>query len=302
MMHWKPRGWTLIGLLLLAIPGAMTVMKVAAAAQATSGSAIATTQVTDTIFLADGTLASGTVIVSWQAFTTASGQAVPSGTTSATITDGALSLQLVPNAGSTPMGTYYTAVYHLSDGSVSREFWVVPASQSPVLVSAIRTTVLPTSVAMQTVSKSYVDTAIAAAVTGHPLDSSSPFVMKTGDTMTGPLVLPGDPTAANQAADKHYVDVNIAATSGGLGQKVSTLPIATQTVTQPTGTQLQVNILNGAEYASQYVTGLGGNGIANAVTSPDCASGCDLKVDRSYTAAENYFPSTWNSGVGGTHL
>ena len=64
------------------------------------------------------------------------------------------------------MGTYYTAVYHLDDGTVSREFWVVPVSQSPVHVSAIESTVLPTSVAMQTVSKSYVDTAIAAAVIG----------------------------------------------------------------------------------------------------------------------------------------
>src|SRR5260370_29131745 len=115
------------------------------------------------------------------------------------------------------MGTCYTAVYHLDDGSVSREFWVVPVSQFPVLVSAIRSSVLPTSVAIQTVSKSYVDTAIAAAVTGHPLDSSTPYVLKTGDTMTGALVLPGDPTAANDAADKHYVDVNIAAAAGGVG-------------------------------------------------------------------------------------
>jgi trimeric autotransporter adhesin len=300
-MHWKPRGWTLIGML-LAIPGAMTVMKVTAAAQATSESAIATTQVTDTIYRADGTAANGTVIVSWQAFTTAIGQSVPSGTTSATITSGALSLALVPNAGSTPMGTYYTAVYHLDDGSVSREFWVVPVSQFPVLVSAIKSTVLPTSVAMQTVSKNYVDTAIAAAVSGHPLDSSSPFVMKTGDTMTGTLVLPGDPTTPNDAADKHYVDVNIAAATGGLGQKVSLFPSVTQTVTQPVGTQLQVNNLNGTEYASQYVSGLGGNGIANAVTSPDCASGCDVKVEHSYSATENYQPSTWNSGSGGTHV
>jgi trimeric autotransporter adhesin len=301
MMHWKPRGWALIGMLLLAIPGAMTVMKVSAAAQATSGSAIATTQVTDTIYRADGTPASGMVIVNWQAFTTASGQAVPSGSVSATITGGALSLQLVPNAGSTPMGTYYTAVYHLDDGSVSREFWVVPVSQFPVLVNAIRSTVLPTSVAMQTVSKSYVDTAIAAAVSGHPLDSS-PYVLKAGDTMTGALMLPGDPTATNEAADKHYVDVNIAAAAGGLGQKVSTLPIATQTVTQPVGTQLQVNNLNGDEYASQYVTGLGNNGIANALASSDCASGCNLKVEHSYTSPENYFASTWNSGNGGTHM
>ncbi len=299
-MHWKPRGWTLIGMLLLALPGAMTVMKVTAAAQA--GSAIATTQVTDTVYRADGTAAAGTVIVNWQAFTTASGQAVPSGSTAATITGGALSLQLVPNAGSTPMGTYYTAVYHLDDGSVSREFWVVPVSQFPVLVSAIRSTVLPTSVAMQTVSKSYVDTAIAAAVTGHPLASTTPYVLKAGDTMTGALVLPGDPTATNEAADKHYVDVNIAAAAGGLGQKVSLLPFATQTVTQPVGTQLQVNNLNGEEYASQYVTGLGNNGITNALTGPDCASGCDVKVERSYTSPENYFASAWKSGSGGTHI
>lgn len=198
-MHWKPKGWTLIGMLLLAAPGAMTVMKVAAAAQATTPSTIATTQVTDTIYRGDGTLANGSVIVSWQAFTAASGQAVPSGTTSATITNGALSLALVPNAGSTPIGTYYTAVYHLDDGTVSRQFWVVPVSQAPVQVSAIESTVLPTSVAMQTVSKNYVDTAIAAAVSGHPLNSSNPYVLKAGDTMTGPLVLPGDPTTSNQA-------------------------------------------------------------------------------------------------------
>ncbi|WP_353070054.1 hypothetical protein RBB75_07485 [Tunturibacter empetritectus] len=300
-MHWKPKGWTLIGMLLLAAPGAMTVMKAAAAAQ-TAPSAIATTQVTDTIYRGDGTLANGSVIVSWQAFTAASGQAVPSGTTSATITNGSLNLALVPNAGSTPIGTYYTAVYHLDDGTVSRQFWVVPASQSPVQVSTIESTVLPTSVAMQTVSKNYVDTAIAAAVSGHPLDSTNPFVEKAGDTMTGPLVLTGDPVTSNQAADKHYVDVNVAGVAAGLGQKVSTIPAATQVVVQPVGTQLQVNNLNGDEYASQYVTGFGGNGIANAVTSPDCANGCEVKVERSYPVGENYGATTWNSGAGGTHV
>jgi trimeric autotransporter adhesin len=299
-MHWKHRGLTLIGMLLLAIPGVVKVMTLPVSAQVAQ---IATTQVTDTVFLADGTTATGTVIVTWQAFTTPLGQSVPAGTTSVTIgSGGALSLQLVPNAGATPMGTYYTAVYHLNDGTVSREFWVVPVSQTPVLVSAIKSTVLPTSVAMQTVSKSYVDTAIATAISGHPLDSSSPFVLITGSTMTGPLVLPGDPTAANQAADKQYVDENISAAGAGLGQKVSLLPIASQQVVQPAGTQLQVNNLNGAEYASQYVTGLGNNGIANAVTSPDCATGCDVKVEHSYPLGEEYTSETWNSGSGGTHL
>jgi trimeric autotransporter adhesin len=300
MMHWKSRGWTLIGMMLLAIPGVVKLMTVPVSAQV---SQIATTQVTDTVYRADGTAATGTVIVSWQAFTTSIGQSVPAGSTSATIaTGGALSLQLAPNAGATPMGSYYTAVYHLDDGSVSREFWVVPVSQYPVLVSAIKSTVLPTSVAMQTVSKSYVDTAIATAISGHPLDDSSPYVLITGSTMTGALVLPGDPATANEAADKHYVDDNISAVGTGLAQKVSLIPPATQTVTQPVGTQLQVNKLNGEEYASQYVNGLGGNGIANAVTSADCATGCDVKVDRSYGSAEGYHSQSWNSGSGGTHL
>jgi lysophospholipase L1-like esterase len=179
---------------------------------------------------------------------------------------------------------------------------VVPVSQSSVQVSAIKSTVLPMSVAMQTVSKSYVDTAIASAISGQPLGSPSPYVLITGSTMTGPLVLPGDPTTTNEAADKHYVDANISAVAAGLGQKVSLLPTATQQVVQPVGTQLQVNNLNGVEYASQYVTGFGNNGIANAVASPDCATGCDVTVEHSYSGNEGYTSRTWNSGSGGTHL
>src|SRR5260370_750139 len=108
MMHWKPR-WALIGMLLLAIPGAMTVMKVTAAAQATSGNTIATTQVTDTIYRADGTPAGGTVIVNWQAVTTASGQAVPRGSTSAAITGGGLWFEGGSKAGTGPVGGLLTA-------------------------------------------------------------------------------------------------------------------------------------------------------------------------------------------------
>ncbi len=201
------------------------------------------------------------------------------------------------------MGSYYTAVYHLDDGTVSREYWVVPSSQSAVPLGAVRSTVLPTSVAMQTVSKAYVDTAITAAVTGHPLSSSSPYVLVAGDAMTGALVLPGDPATALQAADKHYVDVSVSSLTSGLAQKVSTLPAGSQVVTQPAGTQLQVNLLNGVEYASQYVTGRGDNGIANAVSSGDCANGCEVAVDPGYNSGEIYKAQTWNSSnSGGTHV
>jgi trimeric autotransporter adhesin len=258
---------------------------------------IVTTQVLDTVYLANGTAATGTVLISWPSFTTAGGSSVPAGSTSVTIgTGGAFSVQLVPNAGSTPMGSYYTVVYHLGDGSVTREYWVVPAQVGSVTVGAIRSSVLPTSVAMQTVSKSYVDTAIAAAITGHPADTiAEPYVLRAGDTMTGPLVLPADPTAPLQAAEKQYVDAQVAAVASGLNQKVSTLPSATQTVVQPTGTNLAVNILNGVEQASQYVSGAGNNGIANATASPDCANGCTVVAEPNYASTETASPATWNS-------
>src|SRR5580698_4863697 len=63
----------------------------------------ATTTVADTVYLADGTTASGTLIITWPAFVTASGAAVAGGATSTTLgTNGALSVALVPNAGATP--------------------------------------------------------------------------------------------------------------------------------------------------------------------------------------------------------
>ena len=253
-----------------------------------------TTQIADTIDRADGTPAAGTLVISWPAFTTAGGTAIPAGNSSAVIgSGGALSINLVPNSNSTPMGSYYTVVYHLDDGTTTRQYWVVPPSSEPVKISAIESTVLPTSVAMQTVSKSYVDTAIAAAIAGQPLDTS-PYVEKAGDTMTGPLVLPGDPVSANQAADKNYVDENVAAVQSGLGQKVSELPSGTQVVSQPAGTQLDVNNLNDVLYASQYVNGFGNNGIANATSSPDCASGCQVKVEQDYSS-EGFAPPSLNS-------
>ena len=269
-----------------------------------AGAQVSTTQIADTIYRADGTPATGTVIVSWPAFATAAGQAVPAGSTSAPIaTGGAFAVQLAPNAGAAPAGSFYTAVYHLDDGSVSREYWVVPVSQSAVTVSSIRSAVLPASVAMQTASKSYVDTQIAAALTGNISVSALPYVAKGGDTMSGPLALPGDPISSAQAADKHYVDATVATATSGLAQKVSVAPTASQVIAQPSGTQLQANLLNGVEYASQYVNGFGNNGIASATGAPDCASGCEVKAEQSYGSMEGYVPSTWSFGLTqGTHL
>jgi len=59
-------------------------------------------------------------------------------------------------------------------------------------------------------TKGYVDTGLAGkSDIGHTHDFSGDFVNVTGDTMTGPLTLSGDPTLAGHAATKGYVDGQI---------------------------------------------------------------------------------------------
>ena len=77
------------------------------------------------------------------------------------------------------------SVVHLSGPETitgQKQFSVSPSVPTPVA---------PTDV----VNKSYVD----GVVTGT---GSGSFVSKTGDTMTGPLTLPADPTAPSQACDE----------------------------------------------------------------------------------------------------
>jgi hypothetical protein len=212
-----------------------------------------TTTVSDTVFRADGTPASGTLLISWPAFTTSNGDAIAGGTKSVTLgSGGSLSVALVPNAGATPANTVYTVVYQLTDGTVKTEFWVVPTN-SPTTLAAIRTTLGSGGAATSLASKQYVDTSVASkatdaavvhksgseTITGAKQFSAAPsvptpvqaqdavnkayvdtalagvgsgaFVSKSGDAMTGPLQLSGDPTASNQAANRHYVDTNLAA-------------------------------------------------------------------------------------------
>ena len=256
------------------------------------------TTVSDTVYSANGTAAGGTVLVSWSSFTTASGQTVLAGSTSVTIgAGGQLSIALTPNAGASPMGSYYTAIFHLSDGTTSREYWVIPVTVpggGSATLAEIKNQVLPVSVAMQTVSKQYVDDAIAAAATGFPLDSS-PYVQKAGDTMTGPLVLPADPVSPNQAADKNYVDENVAATAGGMGQKVSLLPTASQTVAQPSGTSLTISgISANATFLGSGVT------LQNTITSGNTAMSPSTGGYALLSNQGNCFQSGYDLGNNGT--
>jgi len=159
---------------------------------------ITTTTVQGVVYRADGSPATGTLIVNWPAFSTANNQAVAAGSTTVTIgQDGFVSMNLAPNAGAAPAGSYYTAVYHLNDGTVNKEYWVVPAAASASIVS-IRAHLAPATVAVQDATKQYVDASIASL--------SGSYLPVTGGTMSGPLVLSSAPVSGNQAATKQYTD------------------------------------------------------------------------------------------------
>jgi hypothetical protein len=93
-------------------------MAVAALAQT-----IGTTTVQGTVYLANGSPGSGTLQLSWPAFTTASNQTIAAGKITTTIgAGGFVTVNLAPNLGSSPAGLFYTAIYHMSDGTTSIEY------------------------------------------------------------------------------------------------------------------------------------------------------------------------------------
>ena len=147
--------------------------------------------ISDTVYRADGSLAGGTLLISWPTFSTAAGQAVAAGRKSVTLAPGGvLSVALVPNTGSTPAGTFYTVVYQLDDGTVKTEFWIVTSS-SPTTIAAVRTTLGSGN----------------SAVTGS--EGGGPFVSKAGDSMSGPLQLPGEKSEIRRGVYDRIVNAAI---------------------------------------------------------------------------------------------
>ena len=107
---------------------------------------------------------------------------------------GALSIALVPNVGATPIGSYYTVVYHLDDGERAAGVLGDPGERrSPVTLAAVKNTVLPTSVAMQDGEQELCGYGDCGGGGGWASAGwiNAGYVLKTGDTMTGPLGVAG---------------------------------------------------------------------------------------------------------------
>lgn len=236
----EKRAWTLARLAIILL---------AAMLSANGLAQMSTTTVQGTMYRADGTAASGTLLISWPAFTTAQNQAVAAGALNAAIgANGFVSVNLTPNAGALPAGSYYTATYHLNDGTVNQEYWVVPASGTAT-VGAVRAQLQPAMVAVQSaVTPNYVQSAIASL--------SGTYLPMTGGTMTGALTLNGDPIASTQAATKHYAD-QLAAQN---------LPLSGGTLSGPlTVPSFFTKQLEGRLYANEWQT-TGNNGIAMSLS------------------------------------
>ena len=185
------------------------------------------TTVADTVYRADGTPASGVLLISWPDFLTSGGQAVAGGTASATLgSGGALSISLVVNAGATPANTVYKVVYQLDD-AVRTEFWIVPAT-SPANLASVRVVLGAPNTSSQMATQQFVNGALAAKandnavvhVTGNEtINGSKLFV-------TAPSV--PSPINPNDAVTKQYVDNSVQ--NVGSGSYVS---IAGATMTGP---------------------------------------------------------------------
>jgi len=308
-----------VGWLLMVGVGAYT-------AQAQSGPA--TTQVSDKVYRADGTPAQGVLLISWGGFTTASGTPVAAGNTSVTLgADGALSVNLVPNAGAIPANSYYVVVYQLGDSTVRTEYWVVP-TKSPAALADVRATP-GTGNPSQMISKQYVDNAVAGKASDQsvvhlsgletiagtkqfaappsvpaPVSAadaankgyvdqavaavgSGSYVAKTGDTMSGPLSLPSDPTSNSQAANKHYVDINTAGKASLIGGLVPPSQLGS-------GAANSTNCLKGD--SSWGACGTSANAVSIQSVAVDPTQPSDGQVLTFEAASSSYKPKAGGSG------
>jgi len=188
----------------------------------------ALTSVIDTVYMANGSPAQGTLVITWPAFVTSTGTAVAAGSLDITLgTNGALDVSLEPNAGATPANVYYTVVYQLQPNEVRTQYWIVPSSTTSVTLSQIVAT--PGSgTATQPVSMQYVNTQLA-------LKANDNAVVHLADTETITGVKsfaspPNVPTPVNtgDVANKSYVDNSVATVGAG-----NFLPTAGGTMTGP---------------------------------------------------------------------
>src|SRR5271166_4102883 len=229
-------------------------------------------QISDTVYRADGSPAQGTVLLSWQAFTTAAGQAVSPGSLLVTLdANGGFNASVAPNTGASPAGTYYKAIFKLSDGTTETEFWVVPNTQTTT-IGAIRSKLVPSQQAAQFLTRDFADSnyvglASTQSITGLKTFSASPAVPT-----------PQNPT---DAANKSYVDAN-----SGSGNLASPPPIGNVAPNSVNATALTAQSINGmanAGFGATTTAGPNDIGVKVNAAFASCGNNCPVYIGRSPT-------------------
>lgn len=127
---------------------------------------------------------------------------------------GALSVDLVPNTGASPAGTFYSVVFQLDDGTTKTEYWAVPTS-SPTTVAAVRTTPGATSSASQMATRQYVDAAVAAKASDASVVHVSGVETIAGAKQFSASPSVPAPVSATDGVNKAYVDTMVGNVGAG---------------------------------------------------------------------------------------
>ena len=98
--------------------------------------------ISDTIYLADGSLANGRADIRWKQFTSGAGQTIAAGEKRIDFTAGVFSTQLEANTSATPAGLFYILRFAVHDRTAWTEFWVVPTG-GPHTISTVRVISVP---------------------------------------------------------------------------------------------------------------------------------------------------------------
>src|SRR5579863_4886343 len=103
------------------------------------------TTIQDKLFEADGTLYNGTLTIQWSTFDTTNIGTIVQQSTTVTVVNGNLLVQLVPDAAAAAPANVYT-VHYQSDGYQQYwDTWTVPVSAVPLTVAQVRTGTQTTS-------------------------------------------------------------------------------------------------------------------------------------------------------------
>lgn len=134
------------------------------------------TPIQDTLSAADGSKFTGTVTISWDAFTATDGSTVPAGRKLVSVINGLFRTQLIPYNG-------YTADYQSMRGVLSREYWGVAVSVLPVRLADLRAAPLaPFTFSIGTITQLPAGSAFTVSNSGTPTN----VVLNFGVPASGP--------------------------------------------------------------------------------------------------------------------